>query len=178
MRCSGKFSAKALLQTLKVLQHTVLSKSPITILVSAAFHACLFFTPLFLLSHNILMSQFIGVSLFSFSENTTNIMTIIFLVCALYFLIRRVTVSRIRMITSFYDYLILLIAVLPFLTGLLAFYQFYDYRTIILLHMLSGELMLMVAPFTMLFHMVFFFIGRFVLINQHTIGKGNRIWHS
>ena len=42
--------------------------------------------------------------------------------------------------------------------------------------MLTGELMLIAIPFTKIYHMVFFFIGRFVLIHQHTLGKGSRTW--
>jgi nitrate reductase gamma subunit len=175
-----RFTIKSILKELPrlfaAMKHTVLAKNPVTIVVSFVFHLGLFFVPLFLLAHNIMITRFMGVSLFSFSEQTTNIMTIIFLVCAFYFLARRIFSARVRMITSVNDYLILAVTTLPFLTGLLAYYQVYDYKVMIVLHMLSGELMLVAAPFTKIFHMVFFFVSRFMIIGQHTLGKGNRVW--
>jgi nitrate reductase gamma subunit len=160
------------------LRHTVLSKSPVTILVSVVFHLCLFMAPLFLFAHQMLIKRSMGFGLFSFPDPATHLMTILFLLCACFFLIRRTLLARVRMITSIGDYLILVLTSLPFLTGILAYYQFYDYRTMMVLHMLSGELMLMTAPFTKVFHMVFFFMGRFVLINQHTLGRGSRVWET
>jgi len=175
-----QFAVKSILKEIPrlfaAMKHTVLAKNPVTIVVSFIFHVCLFFVPLFLLAHNIMISRFMGVSFFSFSEYTTNIMTIIFIVCAFYFLVRRIFSARVIMITSVNDFFILAVTALPFLTGLLAYYQVYDYRLMIVLHMLSGELMLVAAPFTKIFHMVFFFVARFMIIGQHTLGKGNRVW--
>lgn len=175
-----QFALKSILKEIPgifaAMKHTVLAKNPVTIVVSFIFHVCLFFAPLFLLAHNMMIERFMGVSLFPFSEQTTNIMTILFLVCAFYFLARRIFSARVRMITSVNDYFILVLTVLPFLTGLLAYYQVYDYRFMIILHMLSGELMLVAAPFTKIFHMVFFFVARFMIIGQHTLGKGSRVW--
>ena len=81
-RLKKKLSLKSFLKELprhfNSLKHTVLAKSPVTIMVSLVFHVCLLFTPLFLLAHNIMISRFMGISFFSFSEQTTNIMTVIF----------------------------------------------------------------------------------------------------
>jgi nitrate reductase gamma subunit len=82
----------------------------------------------------------------------------------------------VRAITSFYDYLVLALATVPFLSGFLAFHQIFDYRTVMIVHMLSGELMLMAIPFTKLTHMIFFFLNRFLVVNEHTIGRGSRAW--
>ncbi len=158
------------------LKLTILGNSPVTILVSCIFHLCLIITPIFLLAHNILMQESIGFSLFSLSERVTNWLTFIFLVCASYFLIRRILLPRLRAITSFNDYIILFITMAPFLTGFLAYYQILNYKMVIILHMLTGELLLIAIPFTKIYHMVFFFFGRFVLIHQHTLGKGSRTW--
>ncbi len=155
---------------------TVFGRHPVVLTVSVVFHLILFIAPIFLLAHNILFDEAIGISLCSFPEKITDYMTIIFLVCALFFLLRRIFVSQVRAISSFYDYIILFITVAPFATGLLAYYQIFDYKAVIILHMLAGELMLIAAPFTKIFHMVFFFFGRFVLVNEHTIGRGSRTW--
>ncbi|MBW2603403.1 MAG: hypothetical protein JRE28_03660 [Deltaproteobacteria bacterium] len=170
------FSLKDVARFFSNLKLTIIGTSPSTIVVSCIFHICLVITPFFLLAHNILIKEAIGFSLFSISERFTNNLTFIFLVCATYFLIRRIFLPRLRAISSAYDYIILFISTAPFLTGFIAYYQVLDYKTFIILHMLTGELMLMAIPFTKIYHMVFFFIGRFVLINQHTLGKGSRTW--
>ncbi len=175
-KSAHNFPMNRFFRFLSDLKLTILGTSPVTILVSSIFHICLIITPIFLLAHNILIEQAIGFSLFSFSERFTNWLTFIFLICAAFFLIRRIFLPRLRAISSFYDYMILLIITAPFLTGCLAYYQVFDYEILIILHMLSGELMLIAIPFTKIYHMVFFFIGRFVLIHQHTLGKGSRTW--
>ncbi len=155
---------------------TVFGAHPVMISVSTVFHVILFIAPIFLLAHNIMLDEAVGFSLCSFPEKVTDYMTIVFLVCGLFFLLRRIFIARVRAISSVYDYIIWCITVAPFLTGFLSYYQVFDYKTMIILHMLSGELMLAAAPFTKIFHMVFFFFGRFVLVTQHTIGKGSRTW--
>ena len=53
----------------------------------------------------------------------------------------------------------------------------FDYDTVIVLHILAGEIMLMAVPFTKLVHMPYFFINRFVLVHENTLGAGgNRTW--
>lgn len=171
-----KFTLNRIFRYFSKLKLTIWGSSPATILVSSIFHLCLIITPVFLLAHNILIEESTGFSLFSFSERFTNWLTFIFLICAAYFLFRRILLPRVRAITSVYDYFILFITTAPFLTGCLAYYQVFDYKTIIILHMLTGELLLIAIPFTKIYHMVFFFFGRFVLVNQHTLGKGSRTW--
>lgn len=170
------FSIRDLFRFFSDLKLTIIGTSPVTIVVSCVFHLCLIIIPIFLLAHNILIKEAVGFSLFSFSERFTDRLTFVFLICAAYFLIRRVFLPRLRAISSAYDYVILLITTAPFLTGYLVYYQVFDYKTMIILHMLTGEFMLIAIPFTKIYHMVFFFIGRFVLINQHTLGRGSRTW--
>lgn len=171
-----KFSAADIPVYIEKLKLSIVGTSPATIIISFIFHLCLIIVPIFLLAHNILLEEAVGFSLVSFSEDTANFLTIIFLVGGCYFLFRRIFLPRVRAITTFYDYIILMITVAPFVTGFLAYYQYFDYKTVIVLHMLAGELMLIAIPFTKIFHMIFFFFGRFVLVNQHTIGKGSRTW--
>jgi nitrate reductase gamma subunit len=161
---------------LSQVKKTIAGTSPVTIAVSTVFHVCLFATPLFLLGHNELLNVSFGVSLFSFSEATTDAMTVTLLACAGYFLVRRLMVPRVRAISTPYDYVVLLLAVLPFLTGFMAYHHIGDYRSVMILHMLFGELMLMVIPFTKLVHMIFFFLNRFIVTNEHTLGRGGRMY--
>jgi len=161
---------------LKKAGSTILAVSPVTIIVSTLFHLLLIFVPLFLLGHNELVELTLGLSLPSISEHASDLFTFIVLVCCAFFLYRRIFLGRVRAITSFYDYLVLALATVPFLSGFLAYHQFFDYRTMMIIHMLSGELMLMAIPFTKLTHMIFFFLNRFLIVGEHTLGKGSRSW--
>lgn len=170
------FSYESLLWFRERLKQTIIGVNPGTLCVSIVFHIFIFVIPLFLLGHNILIKNTIGFSLFSFSEKMSDSLTLIFLVCVLFFLTRRIFTKRVRSITSIGDYLMLIITATPFLTGYMAFHQIYDYRTIMVIHMLSGELMLAVIPFTKLVHMIVFFIFRFKVASEYSMGRGNRTW--
>jgi nitrate reductase gamma subunit len=50
----------------------------------------------------------------------------------------------------------LAIVVAPFVTGFLAYHQWLGYKFWLILHILSGEIMLVAIPFTRLSHMFFF----------------------
>ncbi|WP_236892578.1 respiratory nitrate reductase subunit gamma [Desulfoluna limicola] len=165
--------AGGLLYALKL---SIFKTSPGMIIVTSVFHLCLIVVPLFLLGHNILIERAIGFSLFSFSEKTSDTLTVIFLLCGLFFLYRRLFVERVRIITSGTDYLMLLLATAPFITGFLAYHQLFDYKLMIVLHILAGEAMLILAPFTKFVHMVFFFAVRFTVKGEWALGSGNRNW--
>lgn len=156
------------------IKSSVFGIHPVTMAVSTVFHIIIFVSPIFLLAHNVLLREAIGVSFFSLPQQISNALAFIVLGCAVFFLFRRIFLQRMRAISSIDDYLILFVVAAPFLTGVLAFYQVYDYRAMVTLHMLSGELMLIAIPFTRIFHMVFFFIGRFLLVGQYTLGRGTR----
>lgn len=155
---------------------TVLGVNPLLVVVSSVFHLCLFITPIFLLAHNILLENFFGIGFFSFSQSASHALTGIVLACGLFFCLRRIIVRRVRAITSFYDFVVLGLVIAPFLTGFLAHQASYDYSTMILLHILSAEILLILVPFSKFFHMVFFFIGRFMVINEHSLGTPKRSW--
>ena len=171
-----RISPRILRRLFQASGNTVLGVYPVTIAVTTIFHVCLIFVPLFLLGHNELLDLSLGVSLPSMPEQVSDVLSIALLACCAFFLCRRIFVSRVRAITSFYDYLVLVLAAVPFLSGFLGYHQIFDYRTVMIVHMLSGELLLIAIPFTKLTHMVFFFLNRIMIINEHTLGKGSRAW--
>lgn len=165
-----------IIQCLRTLNGTLWKTDPFLTIVTSVFHVCLIAVPLFLLGHNILLGQSWKLSLFSLPESLSDFLTFIVLVCGVYFLGRRLFLARVRAISSIYDYLILIIAIAPFLTGFLAYHQWLDYKTVILLHILSGELMLITIPFTKLGHMLFFFLYRFFIGTEYSFVRGSRTW--
>jgi nitrate reductase gamma subunit len=171
-----KLSLKWMADRFQQLRNTVLAVHPVTMTVSTIFHLGLVFVPLFLLGHNELIELTFGVSLPSVAESTSDALTCGVLACCAFFLFRRIFLRQVRSITSFNDYLVLALATVPFLSGFLAFHQIGPYRTVMIVHMLSGELMLIAIPFSKLTHMIFFFFNRFIVVNEHTLGRGSRAW--
>lgn len=146
------------------------------VLASMVFHICLIVTPFFVLGHNILLDTSFGISFISLPEKITDIMTKFVLAGGMVFLVRRLFLYRVRIISTLYDYLLLFVAAAPFLTGFLAYHDVYNYNIIIILHIISGELMLVMIPFSKFFHMIFFFISRFMIVSEHSLGKPKRSW--
>lgn len=130
-------------------------QQPVMTIVTWLFHVCLFIAPIFLMAHVILFEEAWGVSWWTLPDQVADIMTWIVLAGCLYFLYRRLFLPQVKYVTSTSDYLILSIVALPFLTGLLAYYQVFDVQLMTILHMLSGEVMLVAIPFTRLSHMIF-----------------------
>lgn len=161
---------------LSALNGTLWKTDPVLTVFTSVFHVLLIITPLFLLGHNTLISLSCGWSLFSLPEPLSDGLTVIVLICGAYFLGRRLFLARVRAITTAYDYIVLFIAIAPFLTGFFAYHQWFDYETVILLHILTGELMLISIPFTKLGHMLFFFLYRFFIGGEYSFLRGSRSW--
>ena len=171
-RTIGKWAAFCLAS----LNGTLWKTDPLITVVTSVFHVFLILVPILLLGHNILLDQSWGLSLWSLPESITDILTLVFLICVAFFLGRRLFLSRVRAITTLYDYVILLIAAAPFLTGYIAYHQWFNYDTVITLHILAGEVMLISIPFTKLGHMLFFFLYRFLIGNEYSFARGEKTW--
>jgi nitrate reductase gamma subunit len=156
---------------------SVVGINPIMISVTTVFHLALVLTPFFVLGHNVLLDLAWHASLPSLPEAVADGLTAVVIAGGIFFLLRRLFLARVRAISTPYDFLVLLIATAPFITGFLAYHHLFDYDTVIVLHILAGEIMLMAVPFTKLVHMPYFFINRFVLVHENTLGAGgNRTW--
>ena len=155
----------------------VVGVNPVMVSVTTIFHLALVLTPFFVLGHNVLLDLAWHASLPSLPEAFTDGLTVVVIAGGVFFLLRRMLYTRVRAISTAYDYVVLLIATAPFITGFMAYHHFGDYDTVILLHILAGEIMLMAVPFTKLVHMPYFFINRFVLVHENTLGAGgSRVW--
>jgi len=95
-----------------------------------------------------------AMTIVTFAFHICLIIIPVFLSC-IFFLIRRLTSPEVKFVTSVSDYVILAIVAAPFITGFLAYHQWVEYQLIAILHILSGEIMLMAIPFTRLSHMLF-----------------------
>ena len=158
------------------LRISILGHTPFMAGVSLIFHSGLMITPLFVLAHNELLDMAFGISFVSFSEAMTTKMTLLVVACGAFFFLRRIFVRRVRAITAPSDFVLLLIAVGPFLTGWLAHSHVLNYQLMIMLHILSAEIMLIMIPFSKFSHMIFFFVSRWLIAGEHGRITARRVW--
>jgi nitrate reductase gamma subunit len=166
------------LDRLARLQQSAFVVHPVMFFVSILFHTCLFAAPLLALGHSLEVYRAWGIAPLSLPEPLIDVMTAVVLLCGLFFLMRRLVLPRVRAISGIADYVLLGAVITPFLTGFCAYHQWFDYTTVITLHLLAGNLMLIVLPFTKLGHMVFFFFVRLCIGSQYSSGRGSRDWKS
>ena len=130
-------------------------RHPALTIVAFAFHICLILTPLFLLAHVTLVEESWNISWWTLPEGWAEMMTLIVILACGFFLMRRLINPEVKYVTSASDYILLAIVAAPFITGILVYYQWFGYETLLILHILSGEIMLVAIPFTRLSHMLF-----------------------
>jgi nitrate reductase gamma subunit len=167
---------KAAFRAGRWLKRTVFVRSPVMGVVSLVFHLALFMVPLLLPAHNILFSQTFGAGLPTLPEPLVDKLTLGLLAIGAFFLFRRIFFPRVRALTTVRDYLILLLVAAPFVTAYMAYHQWLDYRTVLVIHMIVGEIVIAVIPFTKLGHMPFLIYSRFFLSAEYSWKPGNRRW--
>jgi nitrate reductase gamma subunit len=134
---------------------------PLYTLVFFIFHAGLVVVPLFLAGHVVLLEERWGITWWpTISMRLADTLTLGVMVTAVIILVRRLVLPEVRILTTFYDLFLILVSVAPFVTGFLVVYQVRDYTFWLYAHILSGELLLILIPFTKLFHVVGFFLTR------------------
>jgi nitrate reductase gamma subunit len=146
--------------------------NPVFTLLVFVMHIGLILTPLFLLGHNILMQERWGFSLWSMPDTMSDVLTIAVIVSVVLLIMRRIAFPEVRIITNAYDYLILAIAVAPFVSGLIARYAYAHSEPWLIFHVLCGELFLIAIPLTKLSHFVLFFATRAQLGMDYGIKRG------
>jgi len=147
-------------------------KQPFMTVIFFGFHIGAVLVPLFLLAHNLFLEEKIGFSLITLNPLLADGLTWGVVVSALFLALRRIALPEVRILTTSYDYFILLISVAPFITGLLARYEVGNYSFWLMLHILCGEALLIAIPFTKLSHIVLFFASRAQLGMDYAIKRG------
>ncbi len=128
-------------------------KRPVFWGISYIFHVLLILLPVFLLSHVTLFEERMQWTWFTLSDSVGDILTIVVILALVFFAIRRLTVPEVKFLTRASDFVFILIVALPFVTGFIAYHQFFAYKIVMITHIISGELMIILIPFTRFFHM-------------------------
>ncbi len=144
--------------------------------LSYLFHLCLLALPLTVMGHAVLWQQAWGIRWWSLPSGVADVMTAVVIFAGGIFLLRRIMSPEVRNVNTWRDYVILVIVLAPFVTGFIAYHQWLDYRTIIILHMVSGAVWLIAIPFTWLQHMFMFFFSRAYMGSEFGAVRNARDW--
>jgi len=131
-------------------------KQPAMTVAAFFFHIGLFAVPVFLSAHVILFKESWDISWMWLPDTVADVMTLLVIGCCFFFMGRRLVLPQVRYLTTASDFLVLAAVATPFISGLWAYHQWAAWQAATLIHMASGELLLMIIPFTKLSHMIFF----------------------
>ncbi len=146
---------------------------------SFLFHIGAILVPLFLLDHIALWEGLLKINLPALSPMWADILTVITIVTLLVLLMNRTIFAKMRAIGRPSDYWILVLTLLPFVTGFLAAHPSMNplrWETMFLLHLLSAEALFLMIPFSKLSHIVLIFFDRISEVHwQLRPGAGDRV---
>ncbi len=137
----------------------MMKSSPISYIGGYIFHVGLFVVVFFLAQHIKLVDSLLGISWPNLPAQVIDTVAVVTLAAMVLILADRINKPVKRFLSTFGDYLAWLLTFLPVLTGYLAVkHMVLPYTTMLALHILSVELLLVALPFTKLIH-VFTLIG-------------------
>nr|WP_321398332.1 nitrate reductase [uncultured Desulfobacter sp.] len=123
--------------------------------ISYLFHLLLFAVPIFLSGHIVLVQEAFNISWPVFNDHIADTLNVLVIASLVFFWGRRMVVPDVKFLTSPTDFVLISVVLLPFLTGFFAYHQFFAYRWVMIVHILCGELMLIMIPFSRFSHMMF-----------------------
>jgi nitrate reductase gamma subunit len=125
------------------------------------FHVGFFVTLVFFTPHILLLAGVVDYRWPALPNSIIDVATIASIAALAFALVTRITDPVRRYLSRFSDYLALILTLLPLLTGYLAFHRLgLDYTLMLALHILSVELLLVLAPFTKLTHTITLLFAR------------------
>ncbi|MBQ7607515.1 MAG: respiratory nitrate reductase subunit gamma [Desulfovibrionaceae bacterium] len=145
---------------------------PVSMLAFFLLHVGAILLPLFLLGHTVLLEEVTGISLPSLPQEVADILCVASLAGLVLLCVRRLLSPVLRQLNTWEDWFILLLTFLPFFTGFVARFGLGNYDTWMIFHVVTGELFLILAPFTKLSHIVLFFMSRAQLGMDYAIKRG------
>lgn len=116
------------------------------------FHISFLLLALFAPGHAIMWDYLFGVGVPSLPEWLADTLTVAAILCCFFFIFRRLRNPDVRYVTAAPDWAVLALVTLVFVSGLFAKLQIGPSLTVTLIHVLSGEAVLIAIPFTRLAH--------------------------
>jgi nitrate reductase gamma subunit len=152
------------------------SASAPNILLILLFHILVVMLPFTINAHAVLMFQTFHIRVPAFSDGTGDILTIALLVLLVLLFARRLFFSEIRCISRVKDYMLLVVAMMPFLFGMLSYRQVGDYTIMMYAHILSAHVFIAVLGWTKLGHMLFLLFARVLIRGENGLSRGYLRW--
>jgi nitrate reductase gamma subunit len=139
----------------------MLKRDPVTYIGGYVFHFGLFIAMFFFAPHIEFFRSMTGLNWASLPNALVDASVVAAIVALGILLAHRLNNKVKRMLSGFGDYLAWAVTLLPLLTGYLAYHHlFVEYTLMLALHLFSVELLLVLLPFTKLFHTFSVFISR------------------
>jgi len=139
----------------------MLKRDPVTYIGGYIFHLGLFIAILFFAPHIEFFRSMTGLHWSSLPTALVDASVVASLIALGVLLAHRLNNRVKRMLSGFGDYLAWAVTLLPLLTGYMAYHHlFVEYTLMLALHLFSVELLLVLLPFTKLFHTFSLFISR------------------
>lgn len=141
----------------------MLKEAPVTYIGGYLFHIGFFVAFLFLGAHIALIGDLIGIQWPAANKAVIETAAVIAVVAAIALLWTRIKNPVRRMLSTFDDYLVWVLSVLPIITGYIAVNKLFgvDGTLWLAFHILSAELLMIAFPFTKLMHAVTFLMARY-----------------
>jgi len=137
-------------------------EAPVVHIGGYVFHIGFFIALLFFAPHIVLFNDAFGISWPALSTNVVEVSAGLAIVALIALLISRLFDPVRRMLATFSDYIVLVLSLLPLVTGIMATYKIGgDYNTLLAIHILSVEALMVAFPFTKLMHAFTFAISRY-----------------
>lgn len=153
-----------------------LRRQPVFSIALFVFHLSLLATPLLLCAHNVLWDEAFGIGMWFISDGLADAMTVLLIFAGVFLFVRRLVRAEVRILSEKRDFILLLLTMLPFISGFLAYHQIGPYRLLLISHIVSGEILLILIPLTKLGHMVLFFFTRAFIGFEMGARRGARVW--
>jgi nitrate reductase gamma subunit len=157
---SAADAVRSILHGLIPFGSTYMRKQPLFTIISFIFHLCVVLLPIFLLAHIVLWYESWEIQWWSLPDLPADLMALWVILACVYFIFRRLLIREVKQVTRPMDFGLLIVILLTFLTGFLAYHQWGPYRSVLILHIISSEILLVVLPFSKLGHMLFFGFSR------------------
>jgi len=128
-------------------------RSTFTLVAGYIFHIGLFVTIFLFAPHILMFKDVIGFSWPSLPTPVVDAMAVVTIIALLAVLTHRMRNTVLRFLSTKEDYIVWLLTILPLITGYIAFHRIgMTAPTLLAIHILSVELLLVAFPFTKLMH--------------------------
>jgi nitrate reductase gamma subunit len=171
-----KYSLRSLMHWTVPFASRNMRMRPAFVVLSFLFHICLILVPVFTFGHVLMWRESWGIDLWSLPDSMSKLMSFIVVIGGIAFVMRRIGNPTVRFETSTSDFFLVALVLAPFVTGLMAYYQIFDYNIVITIHQIAGAAWLAMIPFTRIAHMLYFPLTRAYMGCDFGFVRHSRDW--